>query len=302
MPVIALGTAGGLTARSCGALFDGSNATRNKSSCVHRIVDAAIGQWFENGGRHIDTAFNYGNQLALGAALVKHSLPRHEIFVTSKCPLSTGYDAILRCFDGSIAQLGREYMQDYVDLLLIHYPRIGDETLRWWTDPGREARLASWRAMMHLQATGRVRAIGVSNYRVEELVEITSSGTESLPAVNQVHWSPAYHNETLWRFCEANNIKLMAYSPLGGWRDDGDSIAAHPVVRKIAASRHSAPHQITLQWSLQRGVAIVVSTTSSSHMAANLNATRFAVLAPGDMGAIGSLSASGLDGKRPWEW
>ena len=174
------------------------------------------------GYRLIDTAAGYDNEHDVGVALRGSGIPRGEVFVTTKLRTEDhGYDSTMRGFDASLGLLG----MDYVDLYLIHWPR----------SPQRGD---SWRAMEQIVASGRARAIGVSNYAERHLTELLEHAGV-VPAVNQVEFSVFLFQRQLLEFCRARGIQLEAYAPLTKGRRLEDPRIARSRAATAAPSRRS---------------------------------------------------------------
>jgi diketogulonate reductase-like aldo/keto reductase len=187
------------------------------------------------GYRHIDTARVYGNEADVGAGLRKSGVPRSEVFITTKLWNSDqGFDAALRAFDGSLRELGT----DYVDLYLIH-----------WPVPGKRAE--SWRALERIVSEKRARAIGVCNFMVRHLQEVLDH-SPVVPAVNQVEFNPFLYQRALLEFCQGKGIQLESYSPLTkGYR------LSHPALNEVARRYGKSPAQVLIRWCLQRDTVVI---------------------------------------------
>jgi len=197
------------------------------------VAQNAVRWALEAGYRHFDTAAVYKNEQDVGAAIRKSGIPRQEIFITTKLFNSDhGYDAALRAFDASLQKLGL----DYVDLYLIHSPL-----------PGKELRLASWKAMEKLYEEGKVRSIGVSNYGIHHLEELLAV-CKVKPACNQVEIHPWLGRGDLVQFCRTHDILIEAYSPLtrGIKLQDAALVA-------MAEKYHRSTAQLLIRWGLQHG-------------------------------------------------
>ena len=214
------------------------------------ITRDAVRAGIELGYRHIDTARVYGNEADVGAAVREAAVPRAEIFVTTKLwNADQGYDAALRAFDASLARLGLPY----IDLYLLHWPVPG-------------LRLESWRALEEIHASGRARAIGVSNFMTRHLEELLGRA-RVVPAVNQIEVSPFLQQRDVRAFCAGRGIAVEAYSPLTkGARLD------HPVVRRIAGESGRSAAQVLLRWGLQRELIILPKSVTPARLAENLAA------------------------------
>ncbi len=207
-------------------------------TCV-QAVRAAL----ELGYRHIDTAQAYGNEASVGRALRESGIARDEVFVTTK--FHPGRRDPLREAAHSIEQLG----VDYVDLYLVHWP-AGGATRAW---PGMEA----------ARTRDYARAIGVSNFDVDELDQVMAGATVA-PVVDQVQFNPSAHRRALLDACAARGVALEAYSPLGTGALVGD-----PVVAAVAERLGRSPAQVLLRWSVQRGIPVVAKSTHRDRIAEN---------------------------------
>lgn len=209
------------------------------------------------GYRLIDTAKIYDNEAEVGEAIRKSSVPRKEIFVTTKLwPSDFGYDNAIRAFDESLKRLKLEY----IDLYLIHWPR-----------DNKEARTESYRALEKLYKQGKAKSIGVSNYGVEHLEEVLSAANVP-PAVNQIEFHPYIYEEqrSILEFCAEQSIVVEAYSPLS--QGHGlDSIT----VRDIAERRDATPAQVVLRWAIQHGTVPIPKSAHSERIRENIQVFDF---------------------------
>lgn len=225
------------------------------------------------GYRLIDTARIYGNENGVGKAIRQSALPRSEIFVTTKLwNASQGYKRAHRAFDNSLKRLGL----DYVDLYLIHWPVSGK-------------RLESWRALEEIYASGRARAIGVSNFTARHLEELAEHSSIT-PAVNQVEFHPFLYKdqEELLRYCKQHKIIVEAYSPLAHAHRLQD-----PTLADIAKKYQQSSAQILLRWAIQHGTVPLPKSTHPERIHENLDIFNFE-LSDQDMKTINELS----DGTR----
>jgi diketogulonate reductase-like aldo/keto reductase len=207
------------------------------------------------GYRLIDTAAMYGNEKEVGEAVRASGIPREEIFVTTKLWNSDhGYDRALAGFEESRKKLGL----DYVDLYLIHWPV---ERLR------RE----SWRALETLLAEGKCRAIGVSNYMTWHLDELLESSS-TVPAVDQVEFSPYLHLSDLLEYCRSHPIQLESYSPL-----TKGHMLMDPKLRELAAGYSKSPAQILIRWALQKEVVVIPKSSRKERIKENSEVFDFAI-------------------------
>lgn len=227
----------------------------------------AVGHALKTGYRHIDTAALYGNEADVGYAINKSGIPRSETFVTTKLWNSDqGYDSALKAFDASMDRLGLEY----VDLYLLHYPV-----------PGK--RLESWNALQEIQADGRARAIGVSNFTVRHLKELLDKSPVR-PAVNQVEFSPFLYQRELLDFCTEHGIRLQAYSPLTHGVKLKD-----PTLARLGKEKGATPAQILLRWCLQHGVSPLPKSITASRIEENAGLYHFELSAK-DMAELDGLN------------
>jgi len=216
-----------------------------------RATENAVKWALEVGYRHVDTAAMYGNGSEVGTALKRACatglVRREEVFVTTKLWNSDhGYEEALRAFDASHRRLGL----DQIDLFLLH-----------WPVPHR--RLHSWRALEHILAEGRCRAIGVSNFMVHHLEEILRHAHVP-PAVNQIELHPWCQQRDVVAFCNAHNIAVVAYSPLTKGAKLGDSRLA-----SLAREVRRTPAQVLLRWSLQRGFVTIPKSAKKERIIEN---------------------------------
>ncbi|MDQ1572710.1 MAG: 2,5-diketo-D-gluconate reductase, partial [Actinomycetota bacterium] len=203
----------------------------------------------EVGYRHIDTAEMYGNEKEVGLAVRGSGLKREDIFVTSK--LNNGFhahDAALKAFDGTLEALGF----DYLDLFLIHWPlpAVGDF-------------VETWKALEEIHKTGRVRAIGVSNFQPDHIRRLLDQ-TDTVPAVNQIEAHPYLTQDDVRAFDFDNDIATEAWSPIAQGKVLGD-----PVIQNIADRVGKTTAQVTLRWHIQRGDIVFPKSVTHSRVVEN---------------------------------
>ena len=199
---------------------------------------AAVKKALEVGYRHIDTASGYDNERSVGIAVKESGIPREEIFITSKLKNSDhGYEATVKAFEKTMEELGMEYL----DLYLIHWPNPIQFRDNW-----KEANAGTWKAFEEFYKAGRIKSIGVSNFRPHHMEALLESA-EVAPMVNQIRLCPGdVHKETL-DYCKKHNMILEAYSPLGtGKVFDVDAM------KDLAQKYGKTIAQICLRWSLQK--------------------------------------------------
>lgn len=275
-------------------------------------VRAAVTAALESGYRHIDCAAGYGNENEVGDAIAdvisRGVCKREDIFVTSKLwVLSNFPEKVVAACDKTLADL----KLSYVDLYLVHWHAAvkgtafppAQEDLVAYTP---ERYLAVWREMEKLVDAGKVKSIGCSNHSVRKLTELLPA-CRIRPAANQVESHPYLAQPELKAFCEANNIVLIAYSPLGSPArparlNDGEPAPLHDaVVAEIAGRLGVTASQVLLRWSLQRGVAVIPKSVTPSRIVENFNVWGF-VLGAEDMAALNALDKNMrlLKGKAFW--
>lgn len=215
----------------------------------------AIRWALEAGYRHIDTAKVYGNERDVGIAVRDSGIPREQLFITTKLWNSDhGAKSAVRACEESLRALGLEQ----IDLYLIHWPV-------------ERLRLESWKALDGLLRAGKCRAIGVSNYMVRHLDEIREAGL-TVPAVDQVEFSPFLYQRELLEHCARHGIALEAYSPLTkGIR------LRHPTVVKVARDHGRTPAQVMIRWCLQRNTIVIPKSTNRERIRENAQVFDFSL-------------------------
>ncbi|QMU76580.1 aldo/keto reductase [Streptacidiphilus sp. PB12-B1b] len=230
------------------------------------------------GYRHIDTAEMYGNEREVGEAIRESGLERQQVFVTSK--LNNGYhayDDALKAFDRTLADLG----SDYLDLFLIHWPlpNVGDF-------------VETWRAMEEMYRSGRVNAIGVSNFQSHHLRRLLDE-TEIVPAVNQIEVHPYLTQDSLRAFNAEHGIATEAWSPIAQGK-----VLDDPTITRTAQRHGRSPAQVALRWHLQRGDIVFPKSVTRSRVEENFAVFDFE-LTDQDMAAITALDRHDRTGPDP---
>lgn len=219
------------------------------------------------GYRSLDTAATYGNEEGVGKAIKKSSIPREEIFLTSKLWVADqGYDSAKKAFEKTLRKLGT----DYLDLYLIHQP-FGDY-------------YGSWRAMEEFYKEGKIKAIGVSNFDSARLVDLILNN-EIVPAVNQIELHPFVQQEEAIAVMEEYGVKVESWGPLA---EGKHGIFEDEMLKKIADKHNKSVAQIILRWHIERGVIIIPKSVRKDRMEENLNIHDFA-LDQKDMDRIANL-------------
>ncbi|BBA95838.1 putative 2,5-didehydrogluconate reductase [Actinacidiphila reveromycinica] len=232
----------------------------------------------ETGYRHIDTAEMYGNEKEVGQAVRASGLDRSDVFVTSK--LNNGFHAYgdaLTAFTRSLDDLGMEYL----DLFLVHWPMpaVGDYT-------------ETWRAMEEIYRSGRVKAIGVSNFQAAHLRRLFEE-TSVVPAVNQIEVHPYLVQDELRAFNADHGIATEAWSPIAKGK-----VLHDPVITAIAERVDRTPAQVTLRWALQRGDIVFPKSVTRSRVEENIRLFDFE-LTPEDVAGIAALDRGERTGPDP---
>lgn len=201
------------------------------------------------GYRLLDTAAVYGNEAGVGRAIKASGIPREEIFVTTKLWIQreNGYENTKRALEDSLTRLGL----DYVDLYLMHQP-FGDVH-------------EQWRAMEDLYKAGKARAIGVSNFHMDRLMDLITCH-EIVPAVNQIETHPFYQRDAEIAFHKELGILQQAWAPLAEGKFE---IFSNPILTQIAQKHGKSVAQVILRWLNQRGVAIIPKSVKVERMLEN---------------------------------
>jgi diketogulonate reductase-like aldo/keto reductase len=230
----------------------------------------------EFGYRSFDTAALYQNEQGLGKAIHASSIPREDLFITSKVwNTDQGYDSTLKAFHDSLNRL----QLDYLDLYLIHWP-----VPNLYKD--------TWKALETLYKEKRIKAIGVSNFQIHHLKDIMKDANV-IPMVNQVEYHPKLTQNDLRTFCKQENIQLEAWSPLMRGR-----LQDNPVLIEIAQKHAKTVAQVILRWDLQNEVITIPKTTKVERLRENANIFDF-VLTDEEMIAINGLNENLRAGQDP---
>jgi 2,5-diketo-D-gluconate reductase A len=235
---------------------------KDLDECERSVQDA-----IQTGYRLIDTAASYENEEAVGTGIKRSGVPRQNLFVTTKLWVSdAGYDKAKRAFDRSLQRLGL----DYLDLYLIHQP-FGDV-------------YGSWRAMEELYREGRVKAIGVSNFHPDRVMDFILHN-EVTPAVNQIETHPFHQQVETQKFLQENNVQIESWGPFAEGRNN---IFHNDVLRSIGGKYAKSVAQVILRWLTQRGVIAIPKSVRKERIAENFNVFDFE-LGGDDMAAIATL-------------
>ncbi|KAF8913277.1 reductase AKOR2 [Mucidula mucida] len=219
------------------------------------------------GYRHIDTAVVYGTEASTGDAIRRSGIPRSEVFVTSKLPWN-GHGRVQEVFEKSLKDLD----VDYIDLYLMHWPIAVayEEGNDFPTNPDGTTKVVDvsfndiWADMEKLLETGKVKAIGVSNFSIKTLNKLLETA-KVIPAANQVELHPYRVQDDLVQFCKSKGIVVEAYTPSGR-----DAVRKDPLINELAAKYKATPTQIALAWHIARGIVIVPGSTNAERQKENL--------------------------------
>lgn len=214
------------------------------------VAEKVVGLAFEAGYRHIDTARIYGNEAGVGRAVANSGLDPKDLFITTKVWNSDqGYQQTLDAFDASMERMGLETL----DLFLIH-----------WLQPKQGKHVETWKALVELQKSGRVRSIGVCNFTIEALQEIEEA-TGVAPAIHQVETHPYFPQAALRDYEASRGIVHQSWSPLG----QGSDLLTNQVLADIAAKHGATVAQVVIAWHLALGNVVIPKSETPSRIVEN---------------------------------
>lgn len=220
------------------------------------------------GYRQIDTASFYGNEIGIGKGIKNSGIPREEIFITTKLWNDDhGYENTIKACNESLKKLQIEYL----DLYLIHWPN--------------ELNAETWRALEDLYYCGKVKAIGVCNFKIGHLEELKKT-SRILPMVNQIEIHPLSSKEEMLQYCKKSNIQLVAWSPIMRGR-----VFSNELIMRLAEKYKKTIAQIILRWHVQRGVIPIPKSSNGERIIENINIFDFEIINE-DMDIINSLNES----------
>lgn len=232
------------------------------TECEQSVVNA-----LEIGYRLIDTAASYQNEEAVGKAIRKSGIPREEIFLTTKLWVQdTGYEKTKTAFEKSLKRL----KVDYLDLYLIHQP-YGDIH-------------GSWRAMEELYKEGKIRAIGISNFQVDKVMDLICFN-EIVPAVNQIETHPFHQQVENQQFLQENGVQVESWGPFAEGRN---GLFTNELLGSIGKKYNKSIPQVVLRWLIQREIVVIPKSVKRERMEENFNVFDFQ-LSEEDMNTILSL-------------
>lgn len=239
---------------------------------VFQIADVeecerSVSEAIQTGYRLIDTAAAYGNEEAVGRAIQRGGVPREELFVTTKLWISdAGYESARKAFERSMQRL----QLDYLDLYLIHQP-FGDVH-------------GAWRAMEELHREGRIRAIGLSNFQSDRVMDMIVHH-QVTPAVNQIETHPFNQQIETQKFLQENEVQIESWGPFAEGRNN---IFQNELLISLAGKYQKTVAQIILRWLTQRGVVAIPKSVRKERIVENFNVFDFEI-SPDDMAAIATL-------------
>ncbi len=230
-----------------------------------RSAYQAVRHALDTGYRHIDTATMYGNEAELGRAIRDSGLPREDLFVTTKLPPERfGRER------ATITESLRALQVEYVDLWLVHWP------------PRGRSLVPVWRDVLEVHRDGLAHAVGVSNYSLAQLDEITDA-TGQAPVVNQIPWSPSDHDPDLLAEHRRRGVVVEGYSPLKGTSLRG------PVLTEVAAAHQVTPAQVVLRWHLEHDIVVIPKSARPERIETNFDLFGFS-LSEAEVARIDALS------------
>src|SRR5512136_218617 len=213
------------------------------AECERSVVDA-----IQTGYCHIDTAASYLNEEAVGRGIKQSGVAREQLFITTKLWIQrNGYEGTIRAFENSLKRL----RLDYIDLYLIHQP-LGDVH-------------GEWRAMEELYQQGKARAIGVSNFPPDRIMDLMVCN-EIPPAINQIEVNPFHQQIDTQRFLQDNSVQVEAWAPFAEGRNN---IFQNEILLSIAAKHNKSVAQVILRWLVQRGIIALAKSTRKERMMEN---------------------------------
>ena len=245
------------------------------AECERSVVDA-----IQTGYSHIDTAASYMNEEAVGRGIRHGGVGREKLFITTKLWIqSNGYEGTLKAFENSLKRL----QLDYIDLYLIHQP-YGDV-------------YGEWRAMEELYQHGKVRAIGVSNFQPDRIMDLMIHN-KITPAVNQIEVNPFQQQIDTQKFLLDNSVQVEAWAPFA---EGKNNIFQNAVLLSIGAKHKKSVAQVILRWLVQRGIIVLAKSTRKERMIENISVFDFELSAE-DMAAIANIdtkTSSFFDHRNP---
>lgn len=257
----------------------GTYLTPNGEIAKNSVIEA-----INAGYRHIDTAFAYGNETAVGEGIKSTDVKREDIFVTTKHWVTMrGYEKATEAIDISLKNLGL----DYLDLYLIHWPCVEKVSPDW-----KEINAGTWKAFEDAYKNGKIRAIGVSNFQKKHYDALVEN-CEIKPMVNQIEFHPGYTQPETVKYSQENGMLVQAFSPLGCGAVLGDETLA-----SIAKKYNKTVAQICLRFVLQSGLNVLTKSVTPERIIENAQIFDFEISAE-DMAVINAMPELGFTGWLP---
>ena len=257
----------------------GTYLTPNGEIAKNSVIEA-----INAGYRHIDTAFAYGNETAVGEGIKSTDVKREEIFVTTKHWVTMrGYEKATEAIDISLKNLNL----DYLDLYLIHWPCVEKVSPDW-----KEINAGTWKAFEDAYKNGKIRAIGVSNFQKKHYDALVEN-CEIKPMVNQIEFHPGYTQPETVKYSQENGMLVQAFSPLGCGAVLGDETLA-----SIAKKYNKTVAQICLRFVLQSGLNVLTKSVTPERIIENTQIFDFEISAE-DMAVINAMPELGFTGWLP---
>ena len=215
----------------------------------------------ELGYRLIDTAAAYSNEISISKAISKLDLNRQDIIISDKVwNTSRGYQAVQDACKKSLKKL----KTDYIDIYLVHWP-ASMKLYSDWADINAD----TWRGMEQLYKDGFVRAIGVCNFKIHHLQELKKTA-DIMPMINQIEYHPGLDQKDILHYCNENDIKVEASSPLGN-----GEILNNNILKEIAEKKRKTVAQISIRWEIQKGLIVIPKTCNIGRLAENMDVFDF---------------------------
>ena len=220
-------------------------------------LEASITHAYQSGFRLIDTAAMYSNEKLIGDAITNNSIPRSSLFLSTKIWMSDmSYNKAKSSINRSLQNLNT----DYIDLVLIH-----------WPVQNKQEHLNVWKALEEFVHKGKVRSIGVSNFKVEHLEHLLPH-CNIKPVVNQIECHPCYYDKQTIDYCKKNNILIEAYCPLAQYNE---KLIKHPAIINIAKRVGKSVAQVILKWHLMNGIIPLPKSSHNRYIEDNINIDDF---------------------------